>query len=88
MVYNVYERWMNDNNADQISIMNESFIDHAPYMPPAKTQYEKNLSNQQLLKRDKLFQSVGMKDLDLMILRRLLITRLLIGSMIRLEIFI
>ncbi len=37
-VYNVYGKWMNDNNEDQMSILNENFSDDAPYMPPAKNQ--------------------------------------------------
>lgn len=35
MVYNVYGKWMSDNNVDQLSILNASFISDAPLMPHA-----------------------------------------------------
>ena len=43
MVYNVYGKWMNDNNGDQMSILNENFSDYAPYMPPAKKHQQKTI---------------------------------------------
>ncbi|CAM3593598.1 site-specific integrase [Rouxiella silvae] len=33
MVYNVYGKWMSENNADQMSIMNAGFNQNAPHMP-------------------------------------------------------
>lgn len=38
MVYNVYGKWMSDNDADQLSIMNRNLTDIAPYMPQASNQ--------------------------------------------------
>lgn len=33
MVYNVYGKWMVDNNQDQLNILNANFPSHAPLMP-------------------------------------------------------
>ncbi|WP_420913856.1 tyrosine-type recombinase/integrase [Klebsiella grimontii] len=35
MVYNVYGKWMSDNNVDQLSILNANFASDAPTMPHA-----------------------------------------------------
>ena len=35
MVYNVYGKWMSDNNVDQLSILNANFNSDAPQMPQA-----------------------------------------------------
>lgn len=33
MIYSVYGKWMSDNDADQLSIMNRNFTEIAPHMP-------------------------------------------------------
>ncbi|MEB5922775.1 site-specific integrase [Franconibacter daqui] len=38
MVYNVYGKWMTDNNVDQMSILNANFSSDAPLMPQAANQ--------------------------------------------------
>lgn len=38
MVYNVYGKWMSDNNGDQMSIMNANFSEDVPQMPQAISQ--------------------------------------------------
>lgn len=38
MVYSVYGKWMSDNDADQLSIMNRNFAETAPHMPQASNQ--------------------------------------------------
>ncbi|RYC39588.1 defective integrase [Pectobacterium zantedeschiae] len=35
MIYNVYEKWMSDNNGDQLSILNTTVTDDTPSMPQA-----------------------------------------------------
>lgn len=38
MVYNVYGKWMSDNDADQLSIMNKNLTEIAPHMPQASNE--------------------------------------------------
>jgi len=38
MVYNVYGKWMIDNNSNQLAILNTNFSDNAPPMPHAVNQ--------------------------------------------------
>ena len=38
MVYNVYGKWMSDNDADQLSILNKNLTEIAPHMPQASNQ--------------------------------------------------
>ncbi|VEB96814.1 Integrase [Cedecea lapagei] len=38
MVYNVYGKWMSDNNGDQMSILNANFSEDVPMMPQAQNQ--------------------------------------------------
>lgn len=33
MIYNVYGKWMSENNLDQMAILNAGFNDNAPLMP-------------------------------------------------------
>lgn len=33
MIYNVYGKWMSENNLDQIGILNSKFSEYAPPMP-------------------------------------------------------
>ncbi|EOI5713835.1 tyrosine-type recombinase/integrase [Cronobacter turicensis] len=39
MVYQVYGKWMSENDADQLSILNKSITVNAPTMPHSKTAY-------------------------------------------------
>jgi integrase len=38
MVYNVYGKWMIDNNSNQMAILNADFSSNAPTMPHAINQ--------------------------------------------------
>lgn len=38
MVYNVYAKWMTDNNGNQMDILNANFGGNAPRMPQAQNQ--------------------------------------------------
>lgn len=38
MVYNIYGKWMTDNNSNQMAILNANFGGFAPSMPQALNQ--------------------------------------------------